>query len=123
MKAEQDLPVAVRVTDKHGQVTVVRITPAGNAFFHQVLKSKGRTRGKDQFPVESLPTTPPTVEELEQSFRDVRRPARVFLDEIGDEAQTTYCSRGKHDVELPIADMREAASRFKGGAPTATLTV
>jgi hypothetical protein len=35
VKTEQELLVAVRVVDQHGLVTVVRITPAGNAFFRR----------------------------------------------------------------------------------------
>jgi hypothetical protein len=43
MKPANELPVAVRIVDQHGLVTVVRVTPSGNAFLHVVQGSKAFT--------------------------------------------------------------------------------
>jgi hypothetical protein len=114
MKSETELPVAVRVVDRHGLVVVLRITPAGNAFFRGNMLSKGRLRAQVQrWPVE-----------MRDDAKDIRRSKRVFLDEVPPiETFPVYCSKGRHQVDIPINELRQRAEAFKAGERTTTLDV
>ncbi len=112
MKTEQELPVAARIVDKHGLVAVLRITPAGNAFFRQTVISKGHLRAREQ-------GWGPEWGKL----GDIHGGRRIFLDETSDETVPTYCSKGRHQVEIPIPDLRHRAAAFKAGEPMTNVVV
>jgi hypothetical protein len=114
VKPEDELPVAVHVVDGHGLVTVLRITPAGNAFFRQVSISKGHLRARSQFK---------EAPEVWNQVKDIRRSRRVFLDETEDEKVPTYCKKGRHQVEIPMGELRQRATAFRGGGASTTLRV
>jgi hypothetical protein len=112
-ESEAKWPVAVRATDRHGLVTSVRIAPDGQAFFRRVDVSKGRLRPKE----ENWP------EEWRELAKDIRQTRRIFLDDLEDDEVDTYCTRGRHAVNLPVAELRRDVAEFKAGHPTFKLAV
>ena len=93
-------PVAVRVVDDHGLVTVARVGPEG-----PYLQVSRRLRGSGE-----------TLDDPNVHIRSF-----VPLDQIGDD-HVTYCSKGRHDIAVPQG-LRNAVARFQAGGPPTKLKV
>lgn len=100
-------PVAARIIDSHGLVTAARVGTDGP--YLQVTRVK---RSGSQQQVKTV--TPEGRVKLR---------AWVPIGIATADAIVTHCHRGNHDVEVPVATLRGAISRFQAGGPAEKLKV
>jgi hypothetical protein len=75
------------VVDRHGVVATITVPDDDHAYVLTVLRDKER---------------------------NVKTPHRWMLDDPRD-AVSLYCKKGKHDVAVPLDDLREGVERYRRG--------
>jgi hypothetical protein len=87
------LPVAVRVIDAHGQVTVVRVAPDGQAFLQE------RT----------------LVLMADESARRASS-GMTDIDALDVDFVVLWCTKGEHHTSVPVGELRDGVGAYLRGA-------